>query len=280
MRTRPSSRASWSRWRRHRERHEPGDTANSKNLRPCRHAFPAKARSANTTVCKLIDTTTCIGCKACEVACLEWNDYAVPRNRLRQHLPDHAGDGVELLEPDQVQRARARRRHACSGSCAKTSACTAPIPAACAACPADGAIVQYPTASSISSRRTASAASTASPAARSTFPSSIRKPRRCYKCTFCSDRVGAGPRAGLHQSLPHRLPALRHQGRHEGAGRNARRTTARAHLAHQRRRLRSRGCRRHQRHLRAARHHQSRSLWRTAARIRAFRWPCASGRVR
>jgi formate dehydrogenase iron-sulfur subunit len=26
-------------------------------------------------VCKLIDTTTCIGCKACEVACLEWNGY-------------------------------------------------------------------------------------------------------------------------------------------------------------------------------------------------------------
>ena len=25
-------------------------------------------------VCKLVDTTTCIGCKACEVACMEWND--------------------------------------------------------------------------------------------------------------------------------------------------------------------------------------------------------------
>src|SRR6266404_5028773 len=26
-------------------------------------------------VCKLVDVTTCIGCKACEVACVEWNDY-------------------------------------------------------------------------------------------------------------------------------------------------------------------------------------------------------------
>ena len=26
------------------------------------------------TVAKYIDTTTCIGCKACEVACQEWND--------------------------------------------------------------------------------------------------------------------------------------------------------------------------------------------------------------
>ena len=28
------------------------------------------------TVTKLIDTTTCIGCKACEVACQQWNDLA------------------------------------------------------------------------------------------------------------------------------------------------------------------------------------------------------------
>ena len=35
---------------------------------------PAKAPSVEDTVCKLIDTTTCIGCKACEVACMEWND--------------------------------------------------------------------------------------------------------------------------------------------------------------------------------------------------------------
>ena len=41
-------------------------------------------RSATTTaspsvrktapVAKLIDVTTCIGCKACQAACMEWND--------------------------------------------------------------------------------------------------------------------------------------------------------------------------------------------------------------
>src|SRR5215470_18499506 len=45
-----------------------------------------KASSASTSptpgirnvpiVAKLIDTSTCIGCKACEVACQEWNDLA------------------------------------------------------------------------------------------------------------------------------------------------------------------------------------------------------------
>ena len=43
-----------------------------------------KARSATTTpspsaretmpVAKLIDISKCIGCKACQVACMEWND--------------------------------------------------------------------------------------------------------------------------------------------------------------------------------------------------------------
>ena len=35
---------------------------------------PGREVQRNYDVCKLIDTTTCIGCKACEVACVEWND--------------------------------------------------------------------------------------------------------------------------------------------------------------------------------------------------------------
>jgi len=42
------------------------------------HAGPAPGEGVERDyqVCKLIDTTTCIGCKACEVACLEWNGYS------------------------------------------------------------------------------------------------------------------------------------------------------------------------------------------------------------
>ena len=54
-----------------------------------------KARSATTTespsvrrtekVAKLIDISKCIGCKACEAACMEWND-------LRDDIGDNNGD--------------------------------------------------------------------------------------------------------------------------------------------------------------------------------------------
>src|ERR1700688_1206879 len=37
-------------------------------------SVPGDDMQREYTVCKLIDTTTCIGCKACEVACMEWND--------------------------------------------------------------------------------------------------------------------------------------------------------------------------------------------------------------
>ena len=36
---------------------------------------PGRDTSRDYGVAKLIDVTTCIGCKACEVACLEWNGY-------------------------------------------------------------------------------------------------------------------------------------------------------------------------------------------------------------
>src|SRR3972149_12050557 len=35
---------------------------------------PAPGIRTSPIVAKLIDTSTCIGCKACEVACQEWND--------------------------------------------------------------------------------------------------------------------------------------------------------------------------------------------------------------
>src|SRR6185312_755130 len=72
------------------------------------------------------------------------------------------------------------------------------------------------------------------------------------------------PGARLHQGVPHRLPALRQQGRDEGAGREPRQATARAVGFRPRRSLRSGGRRRHPRALRPARRHQSGGVRRPA----------------
>ena len=87
-------------------------TATLELLRVSATTAPAPGVRSLPTITKLIDTTTCIGCKACEVACQEWNDLP-PETTVQmgtyQTLPETDG---ELLEPDQVQRARGERRAA------------------------------------------------------------------------------------------------------------------------------------------------------------------------
>jgi formate dehydrogenase beta subunit len=93
------------------------------------------------TLAKYIDTTTCIGCKACEVACQEWNDLkpvateqvgtyqTLPTlhpqywNLIRFNERDHDGGIAWLMRKDQCMHCEE--------------------PGCLAACPAPGAIVQY-----------------------------------------------------------------------------------------------------------------------------------------
>lgn len=92
-------------------------------------------------VSKYVDTTTCIGCKACEVACQEWNDlrpvateqvgsyqtlptlHAQYWNLIRFNERDHDGGIAWLMRKDQCMHCEE--------------------PGCLAACPAPGAIVQY-----------------------------------------------------------------------------------------------------------------------------------------
>src|SRR6202051_1576345 len=58
-------------------------------------------------VCKLIDTTTCIGCKACEVACLEWNGYSFSEttfNNSYQTMPETAWNYWNLIKFNEHER--------------------------------------------------------------------------------------------------------------------------------------------------------------------------------
>ena len=92
-------------------------------------------------VTKLIDTSTCIGCKACEVACQEWNDLP-PETTVQmgtyQTLPDMSANFWNLIKFREHEENGAlqwlMRKDQCM-HCAD--------PGCLAACPAPGAIVQY-----------------------------------------------------------------------------------------------------------------------------------------
>jgi ferredoxin len=58
-------------------------------------------------VCKLVDTTTCIGCKACEVACLEWNGYQFADttfDNTYQTMPQTAWNYWNLIKFNEHER--------------------------------------------------------------------------------------------------------------------------------------------------------------------------------
>jgi formate dehydrogenase iron-sulfur subunit len=93
------------------------------------------------TVSKFIDTTTCIGCKACEVACQEWNDlpsFETHRFGSYQTLPTLHADFwnlIKFLEMEIDGRMSWLLR--------KDNCMHCEDPGCLAACPAPGAIVQY-----------------------------------------------------------------------------------------------------------------------------------------
>ncbi len=73
---------------------------------------PSVREPATGTVAKLIDTTKCIGCKACQVACMEWNDLrdeiGTSVGRLRESGRSHRA----LVDADALRRVREPARTA------------------------------------------------------------------------------------------------------------------------------------------------------------------------
>jgi len=98
--------------------------------------------SGGRDVAKLIDTTKCIGCKACQVACMEWNDLRdeIGTNIGQYQNPhDLSANTWTLMRFAEVENPKGDlewliRKDGCM-HCAD--------PGCLKACPAPGAIVQY-----------------------------------------------------------------------------------------------------------------------------------------
>ena len=105
-------------------------------------SVPGEGFSRDYDVCKLIDTTTCIGCKACEVACLEWNGYTFSEttfNNSYQTMPETAWNYWNLIKFNEHEDAD----HGLMLLMRKDQCMHCEDPGCLAACPADAAIVQY-----------------------------------------------------------------------------------------------------------------------------------------
>ena len=172
-------------------------------IRVSGHAGPVPGAGVNREfrVCKLVDTTTCIGCKACEVACLEWNGYTFTETSFDnsyQTMPETAWNYWNLIKFNEYEREDGSlmllmRKDQCM-HCEE--------PGCLVACPADGAIVQY--ANGIVDFQEANCIGCGY--CMSGCPFNIPKfsptARKVFKCTLCNDRVSQGLEPACIKACP------------------------------------------------------------------------------
>ncbi len=168
-------------------------------------------RSATTTappgvrqtlkVAKLIDISKCIGCKACQTACMEWNDlrdeigtnagiYDNPRD-----LTDKSWTVMRFSEVE-VQQGKLEwliRKDGCM-HCAD--------PGCLKACPSPGAIVQYSSGIVDFHEEHCIGCGYCITGCPFNIPRLSKKDGKAYKCTLCSDRVAVGLEPACVKTCP------------------------------------------------------------------------------
>src|ERR1700735_4858445 len=162
---------------------------------------PGKNTSRDYDVCKLIDVTTCIGCKACEVACLEWNGYPFREtvfDNTYQTMPDTEWNYYNLIRfNEHVDQdgnlSWLMRKDGCM-HCAD--------PGCLRACPSDGAIVQYSNGIVDFIHENCIGCGYCIKGCPFNIPRISRRDHRAYKCTLCSDRVAVGQGPACAKACP------------------------------------------------------------------------------
>ena len=162
---------------------------------------PGKGMQRDLEVCKLIDTTTCIGCKACEVACVEWNDMPFQPtmfDNTYQTMPETNWNYWNLIKFREHQREHGTlmwlmRKDQCM-HCAD--------PGCLDACPADGAIVKYANGIVDFQQENCIGCEFCVSGCPFNIPKFNPATKKVYKCTLCSDRVGQGLEPACIKACP------------------------------------------------------------------------------
>jgi len=155
-----------------------------------------------TPVAKLIDVSKCIGCKACQVACLQWNDM-VEKVGINQGVYDNPRDltpasftvmrFTEWVNPESKNLEWLIRKDGCM-HCAD--------PGCLKACPAPGAIVQYTNGIVDFVHENCIGCGYCVKGCPFNIPRISKVDHKAYKCTLCVDRVAVGQGPACAKSCP------------------------------------------------------------------------------
>jgi formate dehydrogenase iron-sulfur subunit len=151
-------------------------------------------------VAKLIDTSKCIGCKACQVACMEWNDLRdeIGTNIGKYENPhDLSADSWTLMRFAEVEP-----RGELEWLIRKDGCMHCDDPGCLKACPAPGAIVQYVNGIVDFHEENCIGCGYCITGCPFDIPRISRRDHKAYKCTLCSDRVAVGLEPACIKSCP------------------------------------------------------------------------------
>ena len=148
-----------------------------------------------TEVAKLIDVSKCIGCKACQSACLEWND-----KRAEIGFNHGVYDNPLDLTPEMFTVMRFTEwenpeTNNLEWLIRKDGCMHCEDPGCLKACPSPGAIVQYSNGIVDFVHENCIGCGYCVKGCPFNIPRVSKLDKRAYKCTLCSDRVveGLGP---------------------------------------------------------------------------------------
>jgi formate dehydrogenase iron-sulfur subunit len=168
-------------------------------------------RSASTTsapqvresleVAKLIDVSKCIGCKACQVACMEWNDVrddvGITNGTYNNpiDLTDRSWTVMRFYEEELPDRGL-------QWLIVKDGCLHCADPGCLRACPAPGALVQYANGIVDFQQENCIGCGYCQAGCPFNIPRYSLKDQKAYKCTLCSDRVAVGLEPACIKACP------------------------------------------------------------------------------
>jgi formate dehydrogenase iron-sulfur subunit len=161
---------------------------------------PPNVREARK-VAKLIDVSKCIGCKACQAACMEWND-------LRDDVGVNSGtydNPIDLTDRSwTVMRfyEEETQDRGLQWLIVKDGCLHCADPGCLRACPAPGAIVQFANGIVDFQQENCIGCGYCQTGCPFNVPRFGLKDQKAYKCTLCSDRVAVGLEPACIKTCP------------------------------------------------------------------------------
>jgi len=161
---------------------------------------PSPSVRQTTEVAKLIDVSTCIGCKACQAACMEWND-------LRDEVGHNSGvlDNPSDLTAESwtvMRYAEHEENGKLEWLIRKDGCMHCADPGCLKACPAPGAIVKYSNGIVDFHEENCIGCGYCITGCPFNIPRISKKDSKVYKCTLCSDRVAVGLEPACIKACP------------------------------------------------------------------------------